>query len=174
MSVITDALNKAEKIKKAPLPAAAARQSVISPVPQRPAVKAGQLSPFFTSPFRIGGIMLILIVSGMFFITVLSKTVFSKGWAGARPAIPAVITPLASSSASNVYGSEAPAEAERYLPPELLLNGIMYSAKKPYVIINNNLLSVGDSLAGFTVTAISVDAATLEKDGQTTVIHLKK
>ena len=57
----------------------------------------------------------------------------------------------------------------------LLLEGIMYDKHgMSYAVVNSRVVKVGDEVTGYQVLKIERDKVTLIKDGQPTVVELKK
>ena len=69
----------------------------------------------------------------------------------------------------------APAPSSTPSPPsDIILNGIMYSAKNPVAVINDELLTEGEKIRGITVVEIRRDSVDIEKDGYLITLSLKK
>ncbi|MCM8782300.1 MAG: general secretion pathway protein GspB [Candidatus Omnitrophica bacterium] len=58
--------------------------------------------------------------------------------------------------------------------PKLLLNGIMYLAKKPQAIINGSIVEEGDMVSGATVMKIEKNSVVLKFDDTEMILSLKK
>lgn len=57
--------------------------------------------------------------------------------------------------------------------PSLVLNGIVYDPNKPYVIVNNRAISVGDSVKGAILIAINKKSATFVYNNKKFQIYLE-
>ena len=55
----------------------------------------------------------------------------------------------------------------------LMLDGIVWDNEKPYAIINNQVLGIGDTVGRSRITAITETAVTLEEDGNAFSIQLR-
>ena len=55
----------------------------------------------------------------------------------------------------------------------LMLDGIVWDDEKPYAIINNRVLGIGDAIGKSRITAITETAVTLEEDGNAFSIQLR-
>ena len=55
----------------------------------------------------------------------------------------------------------------------LMLDGIVWDNEKPYAIINNQILGIGDAIGKSRITAITETAVTLEEDGSAFSIQLR-
>lgn len=51
-------------------------------------------------------------------------------------------------------------------PAEFVVKGIVYSQTRPSAIVGNQIVSIGDTINGITVTAIEKDSVEFEKDGK--------
>jgi type II secretory pathway component PulC len=59
---------------------------------------------------------------------------------------------------------------------ELFLNGIVYSgddSKKSFVLINNEIYEVGESVNGKKVISITKDEVTLDDNGQPLILNMR-
>jgi len=69
----------------------------------------------------------------------------------------------------------APAPSSVPSPPsDIILNGIMYSAKNPVAVINDELITEGEKIGGVKVIEIRRDSVDVEKDGSLITLSLKK
>lgn len=62
----------------------------------------------------------------------------------------------------------------RQLPPNLVLNGIMYLAERPQAIINNSVVGVGDTVSGAKVLSIDKASVLLSFNDMAITLTLKK
>lgn len=75
-----------------------------------------------------------------------------------------------------------PVEKKRVVSPVTLnsvdkivnLNGIMYTPKRPLVVINDSIWAEGDSVKGFLISEIGEDFVKISQDGQEFILKLKR
>lgn len=60
-----------------------------------------------------------------------------------------------------------------FIPPQLALNGILYSEDSPSAIVGNKIVKEGDTVNGAKVIKINKDTVEFEKDGRTWTQKLK-
>ena len=83
----------------------------------------------------------------------------------------AAATESTNTSATNSAESNATVVAVP-TPPPLKLQGIIYRIKNATAMINGKSLMVGENISGARVTKIGKEEVTLERDGQTLVLKL--
>lgn len=63
--------------------------------------------------------------------------------------------------------SEPSREEEPVKPPPLVLQGVLWGTARPQAIINRKIVSVGDTLEGAKILAVSKEGVTISFEGQT-------
>jgi hypothetical protein len=187
MSIIQEALRKAqgrhaENKKGAPPPEAgaplAASKEVLKPAEQVPSHAAAHRARIFLS-----------VIAAVLFAVVLKQTLFDKGPSPAlkegRPSYQEVkyknIEPEKETGKMEESVTEKAAAAfpkpEHFglkpAAPDLVLNGIMYLPSHPQAIINNSVVTEGDTVSGAVVKRISRNSVVLEYDKLEITLNLK-
>lgn len=58
-------------------------------------------------------------------------------------------------------------------PEQLLLGGIVWSIKRPLAVVNQSLVGIDDSVAGWTVVAIERNKVVVEMEGRQKTLKMK-
>jgi hypothetical protein len=81
-------------------------------------------------------------------------------------------TPMAEATGQGAASEVTPVEVPAPKPAPTKLQAIIFSPKRPSVMINGKTLFIGDKLNGYRVSAIGRESVTLVEGGQTNVLTL--
>lgn len=160
MSIIYEALKKVEKIQNLP--------DVLAAPPQK--VKHSKIKAYLLYSFVVVfGILIANIIFGL--ITKSSFVPDIKAYSAVKnpPALlknqePALVKVAPVEQAPGAI-QEVSQPQEKILP-QLTLSGLFFSQNQGYVLINNQILKEGDTIAGATVKSILLDGVELESEGR--------
>ena len=184
MSIISEALRKAQELRRVQEPQAS--------VSAEPPKARGTISPDLirVAPF-IGLIALVVVLAALYLI-------FRKPAAPQAIQIPQPMPALShqevilkppeapKQAAASQTSAVVPAPEQLIAPetvrdgrdsrpmPSLVLNGIMYSGQKRYAIINNGMVLEGESVGGAKVERIEKNEVLLKFDSREIILRLKK
>jgi hypothetical protein len=194
MSIIQEALKKAEKHIKNPKQAGVAPAAPVSSVSsadqsfvKAPRPAAGQ------DPKAVAILLIILVVTAVFAASQLAPkknisekpsvadeavtkpaAVSSKG--EGLPVLPSVIFQQPPGNAATLRPADQPsarAEEKKPAASEFVLNGIMYLEGSPRAIINDSMVEAGDTVDGARVVKIDKRNVLLEYNGAQLSLDLK-
>lgn len=185
MSIIQEALKKAERQIKdpkqaPPAPSADSSSRVKAPEALSGPVRATKTPAAGHDPKAVAILLVILLVTAV----VAASQLFPRKNIPARPSVaeepgkPAAVA--AKSEAlpalpSVIFQQPQPQQPEerKAAAPEFVLNGIMYLEGSPRAIINDSMVEVGDTVSGASVVKIDKKNVRLEYNGAEISLDLK-
>jgi cytoskeletal protein RodZ len=181
MSIITEALKKAQKEKPAgdPPPATRIEESFLESFPKKNVTAQRTVSG--SLPYVLFGGALTVLVMVFFVVANNSNSFIPKDNAASVAAFVDQAKPLQSvpepaSSAKDTrpvfQPSRQTAKQEQY-KPEPELSGIMYTPTRPQAVINGQPVFEGENVDGYTVVKIYPDRVKLSLNGVETEVKLK-
>ena len=172
MSIIQEALKKAERHIKNPKQAGPSAQSPSPFSPDQSFVKVPQPAAG-RDPKAVAILLIILVVTAVFAASQLypkknvpakSSVVDVPAKSEELPALPSVIFQQVSAQKT---------EEKKPASPEFVLNGIMYLEGSPRAIINDSMVEAGDMVNGARVVKIDKRNVLLEYNGVEMSLDLK-
>jgi type II secretory pathway component PulC len=119
-------------------------------------------------PILIIIFLILLITFGINLSNSLSKRPKAKPAVSSIPAVEPVQELLSPAQEEKPEALKKPAQVQE---PILNLSGIFFEKKKGYALINNQILSVKDTIQGATVKEISLNKVVLEFEGREITIN---
>lgn len=154
MSIIYEALKKVEKNN-------AAEPAVVQ---KKPSAKAAKTSPAVR-------LYLLYVLLACVLVFVLQKALISP----VKQPVSAVPPPLSAEKTQQpVKALEPPAPAKKEISELLVLNGVFFSGKEGYAIINNQIVKKGDVIEGALIKRIELGLVEVEYEGKLTVLKQNK
>lgn len=179
MSIINDALKKAqtEAKKPEPTPSQAARNLHVEFQKRKPGVNWGPIfvvlvlllitgpiiAPVFSTPFKPGNPHL----------TAVNQKASAFQNVAAEPARQQLASLTAQEPAATrqaQFGIEEAIVPTPYTRPNFLVSGIVYSAQDSYCLINEKVVRVGESIQGAKLAKVTPEEVTLDFHGEKIVI----
>ena len=178
MSIIQEALKKAQDTQEAPPPLSQPQPAVTETAPFRAEPPAPSKAVF--KPVMIAAFAAALIITagfGAHFFSSIKKSFPAKTNPPDTAIQQQVTYKPAATPVPEPKGPLAPiqkmADLKSAVPPKLILNGIMYIETGPRAIINGNTVEVGDSVSGAEVRRINRDNVVLTFNDAEITIDLK-
>lgn len=171
MSIIQEALKKAEKNIKNPKQVSAATATLISSSssPDRPSVKPSRPAAG-ADPKAVAVLLIVLVVTALF----AARQFYPKKNISAKVSAAAVISKSDDQPAlPGVLFEQPKPYVAADAPPEFILNGIMYLEGSPRAIVNDSMVEAGDMVGGARVVKIEKRNVLLEYDGAELRLDLK-
>jgi hypothetical protein len=175
MSIIQEALKKAERHIKDPKKAAPSAEALPPVSSDQSSVKAPRPAAG-SDPKAVAILIVILIATAVFAASQLfpKKNIPAKSSVATTPAVPAKIEePLALPSVIFQQAAAQQPEEKKLSSPEFVLNGIMYLEGSPRAIINDVMVEVGDTVGGASVVKIEKKNVLLQYNDADIVLDLK-
>ena len=172
MSIIADALKKAQKISQIPKKIDKARPKESSPMPIE------KKSYSSKKPYLVAVLVLILALGVATFLYLNPKNFSSPSeikitLPKTQVPAPAVKKALDNNDFSeNNFQSNTPSNTDALR--SLKLSGIMYTPKRPLAVINGNVWEEGEIVEEFTILEINENSIKVSADNQEFVIQLKR